>query len=122
RIEGVTVPFVAPTTTRASWFVYVVRLAPHIQRDQIVRRLDERGIPSRPYFNPIHLQPFYRQRFGYVPGDFPVTEHVAASTLAVPFFGTMSEEQVNAVCDALREVIDEVAATKSMKKTTDEHR
>ncbi|PYV03788.1 MAG: polysaccharide biosynthesis protein [Acidobacteria bacterium] len=122
KIEGVTVQFVAATPTRASWFVYVVRLAPHIQRDQIVRRLDERGIPCRPYFQPIHLQPFYRQRFGCMPGDFPVTERVAASTLAVPFFGNMSEEQVNAVCDALREVLDEAAAGKSMNETTDEHR
>jgi len=47
---------------------------------------------------------------------------VAASTLAVPFFGNMSEEQVNAVCDALREVLDEAAAGKSMNETTDEHR
>jgi dTDP-4-amino-4,6-dideoxygalactose transaminase len=107
NLEGVTVPFVAPTTTRASWFVYVVRLAPHLHRDDIVRRLDARGIPSRPYFNPIHLQPFYRQRFGHMPGDFPVTERIAASTLALPFFGNMSEDQVNAVCDALRQVIAE---------------
>ena len=102
-----TAPFVAPSTTRTSWFVYVLRLAPHIQRDQIVKRLDERGIPSRPYFTPIHLQPFYRERFGFMPGDFPITERVAASTLAVPFFGNMSEEQVNKVCKVLRETIDE---------------
>ena len=106
-IEGVTAPFVAPSTTRTSWFVYVLRLAPHIRRDQIVKRLDERGIPSRPYFTPIHLQPFYRERFGFMPGDFPITERVAASTLAVPFFGNMSEEQVNKVCKVLRETIDE---------------
>jgi len=104
-IEGVTAPFVAPTTTRASWFVYVVRFAPGVDRNQVMSRLEERGIPSRPYFTPIHLQPFYRQRFGYAPGDFPVTERVSASTLALPFFSNMSEKQVSAVCDILQEAI-----------------
>ena len=108
EIEGVSPPFVAPTTTHTSWFVYVVRFAPDIDRDLIIARLDERGIPSRPYFSPIHLQPFYRQRFGYQPGDFPITERVAASTLALPFFGNMTEEQVDCVCGTLRAVIAQV--------------
>jgi dTDP-4-amino-4,6-dideoxygalactose transaminase len=109
-IKGVTTPFVAPTTTRASWFVYVVRFAPEIDRNRVMSMLEYKGIPGRPYFSPIHLQPFYRQRFGYAPGDFPITERVAASTLALPFFSTMCEEQVSVVCDALREVIADTCA------------
>jgi len=105
EIAGVTAPFVAPTTTRSSWFVYVVRFAPGVDRNRVMSLLEERGIPSRPYFTPIHLLPFYRQRFGYTPGDFPVTERVSASTLALPFFGNMPEKQVSAVCDILQEVI-----------------
>jgi dTDP-4-amino-4,6-dideoxygalactose transaminase len=105
EVEGVSAPFVAQTTTRASWFVYVVRLAPELDRGRIMRLLQDQGIPSRPYFSPIHLQPFYRQRFGYAPGDFPITEQVAASTLALPFFGNMSQDQVAVVCDILGQVI-----------------
>ena len=105
EIEGVTAPFVAPTTTRSSWFVYVVHFAPEIDRNRVMSLLETQGVPSRPYFTPIHLLPFYRQRFGYAPGDFPVTEQVAASTLALPFFGNMSEEQVSLVCVVLREAI-----------------
>ena len=67
------------------WFVYVVRLHPEIDRDRVIGRLAERGVPARPYFSPLHLQPFYRATFGFRPGDFPVTERVAASTLALPF-------------------------------------
>ncbi|HKI18679.1 MAG TPA: DegT/DnrJ/EryC1/StrS family aminotransferase, partial [Isosphaeraceae bacterium] len=59
------------------------------------------GIPSRPYFVPIHLQPLYRLRFGFKPGDFPVTERIARTTLALPFFTEMTEEQVDYVCDRL---------------------
>jgi len=105
EVEGVTILYVAPETTRMSWFVYVVRLAPEIVRNRIMADLEERGVPSRPYFTPIHLQKFYRERFGYREGDFPVTEAVARSTLALPFSSVMTEEQVDYVCGALKAAI-----------------
>ncbi|MCX7851893.1 MAG: DegT/DnrJ/EryC1/StrS family aminotransferase [Caldilineales bacterium] len=94
-------PTVTADTTRMSWFVYVVRVRPPLRRDEVIRRLAAAGIPSRPYFTPIHLQPFYRQRFGYAPGAFPVTEHLGEVSLALPFAGVMSEDQVDRVCTAL---------------------
>jgi len=54
---------------------------------------------------PIHLQPFYCERFGYREGDFPVTEAVAHSVLALPFSGVMTEEQVEYVCESLVAVL-----------------
>jgi dTDP-4-amino-4,6-dideoxygalactose transaminase len=102
EMEGITIPFVAPETTRMSWFVYVVHLATGTDRNRVMADLEERGVPSRPYFTPIHLQKFYRERFGFREGDFPVTEAVARSTLALPFSGVMTEEQVEYVCRALK--------------------
>ncbi|MBM4429704.1 MAG: DegT/DnrJ/EryC1/StrS family aminotransferase, partial [Chloroflexi bacterium] len=82
-VAGVQIPYIAPTTTRMSWFVYVIRLAPEIDRHAVMAALEERGIPSRPYFTPIHLQPFYVQRFGYRRGDFPITEALGDTCLAL---------------------------------------
>jgi perosamine synthetase len=87
------------------WFVYVVRLHADIDRDRLIGRLAEVGVPSRPYFAPIHLQPFYRKMFGFRPGDFPVTERVAASTLALPFSSRLADEEVEYVVDALVEAV-----------------
>jgi perosamine synthetase len=87
------------------WFVYVVRLRADIDRDRLIGRLAEVGVPSRPYFAPIHLQPFYREMFGFRPGDFPVTERVAASTLALPFSSRLADEEVKYVVDALVEAV-----------------
>ncbi len=95
-------PAIAPTTTRMSWFVYVVRIKAPANRDEVMRRLSEVGIPSRPYFTPIHLQPIYRQRFGYQHGSFSVTEHLGEVSLALPFSGVMTEDQVEYVCQHLR--------------------
>lgn len=100
-LETVETPRVVPSTTRMSWFVYVVRVAPSVDRDGLVNRLKDKGIPSRPYFTPIHLQPFYRERFGWGPGDLPVTEDLGDRSLALPFSSVMTEAQVDAVCEAL---------------------
>jgi dTDP-4-amino-4,6-dideoxygalactose transaminase len=67
--------------------------------------LQENGVPSRPYFTPIHLQPFYREKFGYQRGDFPVTEYLGDVSLALPFSGVMTEEQVDYVCQQLHSAV-----------------
>ena len=109
EIEGVEAPQPAPYTTRMSWFVYVVRLAPEYDREQIIKALAAKGVPARPYFKPIHLQPYYVQRFGYRPGMLPTTEAISQRTLALPFFGKMTKDQIDYVCDALAEVLHQYA-------------
>ncbi|HZW04425.1 MAG TPA: DegT/DnrJ/EryC1/StrS family aminotransferase [Anaerolineaceae bacterium] len=107
--EQVQIPFVAASTTRMSWFVYVVRLDPAIDRDGLIDRLQAEGIPSRPYFTPIHLQPFYRQKFGYRRGDFPTAEALGDHSLALPFSSVMSEAQVETVCRHLLRLTAEMS-------------
>jgi dTDP-4-amino-4,6-dideoxygalactose transaminase len=105
EIPGVEAPQIAASTTRPSWFVYVVRFDPGIDRDRVAALLGEGGIPARPYFLPIHLQPYMVERFGYQEGDFPVTEDLGRRGLALPFSGVMSEGQVDQVCHALARVL-----------------
>jgi dTDP-4-amino-4,6-dideoxygalactose transaminase len=105
EINGVEVPVVVKETTRMSWFVYVVRFDAAINRDQLAEKLKERGIPVRPYFIPIHLQPYMMEQFGYRRGDFPVTEDLGDRGLSLPFSGVMTEDQVEIVCETLRDCI-----------------
>jgi dTDP-4-amino-4,6-dideoxygalactose transaminase len=87
------------------WFVYVIRLKSVMVRDEVLGKLARRGIPSRPYFAPIHLQRYFVERFGYEPGDFPVVEDLGTRGLALPFSGIMNESEVGIVCDALRQIL-----------------
>jgi perosamine synthetase len=96
----------APFTSKPSWFVYVIRILPPASRDKVIERLAQEQIPSRKYFSPIHLQSFYRERFGYQPGDFPVTERLGDQNLALPFSGVMTEDEVETVCFALRKALE----------------
>ena len=97
----------APDGADVDWFVYVVRLDPGLDRDRMIGQLQDRGVPTRPYFAPLHLQPLYQQEFGYGEGDFPVTERVARSTLALPFSSVMTDPDVDRVVEALVEAAAE---------------
>ncbi len=98
QVDGVEIPYTSPSTTRMSWFVYVIRFDKNISRDKTAARLEQAGIPVRPYFLPIHLQPYMIKRFGYHEGDYPVTEDLGRRGLALPFSSAMTEEQVDFVC------------------------
>jgi dTDP-4-amino-4,6-dideoxygalactose transaminase len=102
KMSGVRPPTIESFTTRMSWFVYVVHFDAQVDRDALAKRMTARGIPVRPYFLPIHLQPYMLERFGYREGDFPHTEELGRRGLALPFSGVMNEEEVEAVCQALR--------------------
>jgi|WetSurMetagenome_2_1015567.scaffolds.fasta_scaffold95656_2 perosamine synthetase len=104
-VSGIELYKVDPSTSRMSWFVYVVKFAHGFDRDKIAHELTARGIPVRPYFAPIHLQPFMVERFGYRAGDYPITEDLGERSLAIPFSSVMTEGMVEQVCGELRQVL-----------------
>jgi len=90
---------------RRSWFVYVVRLPAGVDRNAVVTELDRRGVQTRDYLPAIHLFSFYRERFGFRAGQFPVAEDAARRGLALPMFPGMTEEQLDRVVAELTDVL-----------------
>ena len=99
-IEGVEAPIAGRGAERRSWFVYVVHLGDEIDRDATIARLAERGVAGKAYLPCIHLFPHLRE-LGYGEGRFPVAEAASAHSLALPFFPSLSEAQVDRVCQEL---------------------
>ena len=92
----------------ASWFVYVIRLADNFtqsDRDTIIAHLREAGVGCSNYFVPIHTQPYIMETLGTKPGDFPITEHIAARTIALPFFANLTAKHVARVKTELINVL-----------------
>ncbi|NLS44914.1 MAG: DegT/DnrJ/EryC1/StrS family aminotransferase [Firmicutes bacterium] len=113
EIPGIKLPFIAPEVTKMSWFVYVIRVGtdestPERQsevRNYVMTRLGEAGIGCRPYFTPIHLQPFYEEKLGLREGMFPITEHAGRTSIAIPFHNHITEDEVEYVAEALEEAL-----------------
>ena len=90
---------------RRSWFVYVVLLDRGIDRNSVMARLADEGVASKPYLPSIHLQPYYRERFGYEEGMLPVAEDASRRSLALPFHPGLAVEDQEYVVDALRRAL-----------------
>ncbi|HXV56276.1 MAG TPA: DegT/DnrJ/EryC1/StrS family aminotransferase [Gaiellaceae bacterium] len=100
-VDGVEAPLPDDGDHVRSWFVYVVRLPRGVDRDGVIGRLAAEGVASKPYLPSIHLQPYYRQRFGYAEGVLPVSEDASARSLALPFHARLPAEDQERVVDAL---------------------
>lgn len=104
KIEGIEIPFAA-SWAKVSWFVYVIKLPfgyTSQDRDRIMGDLQRSGIQCSNYFQCIHLQPFYRETFGYKEGNFLIAESISARTIALPFYNNLTEEKIRFVVKKLK--------------------
>ena len=102
-IDGVHLPPMLDRTN-ASWFVYVIRLADEFtaeDRNAVIAHLRQAGVSCNNYFVPIHTQPYIIEALGTAEGDFPITERIAARTIALPFHSQITDDQVARVREAL---------------------
>ena len=73
-----------------------------VDRDVFRKRLLDRGIETQIHHPPIHLEPYYRKRFGYDDGDFPNAEAFGATVVTLPLYSTMTREEVGQVVEAVK--------------------
>ncbi len=89
-----------------NWHLYVIRVREtEVSRAELAQGLKERGIGTSVHYYPIHYHPYYRERFGYRQGDYPVTEREFERILSLPLFPKMSEGDVERVVEAVRDVL-----------------
>jgi dTDP-4-amino-4,6-dideoxygalactose transaminase len=99
--DGLVLPCSDRGDEQRGWFVYVVQLPKGADRSAVIEALAASGIQSKAYLPCIHTMPPYRERFGFKGGEFPIAERVAECSLALPFFTSITEAQVERVCEAL---------------------
>ena len=100
-------PFVSEHVVPA-WHFYAVRLNLNYLsagRDEIFRALRAENIGVNVHYVPVHLHPYYRQRFGYRSGDFPLAEGAFETLITLPLFQSMSDQDVDDVVRAVALVV-----------------
>jgi len=105
RVHEVDAPHADDDDHVRSWFVYVVKLAPGIDRDAVIERLAGAGVEAGVYVPCVHLQPYMRERYGFAEGMCPVAEDAASRTLALPFFTGIDPADQERVVAALRAAV-----------------
>jgi perosamine synthetase len=106
-IEGLDLLCADDEEHERSWFVYVVALPEHIDRERVIAALEARGVQTARYLPCIHLQSYMREQYGFREGLCPVAEATSARTLALPFHTGLDEDDQAYVAAALRDALSE---------------
>ena len=84
---------------------YVVMLPDNADRDKVKAQMLEQGIETTIGTIHIPLIKYYREKYGYSEGDFPMADKVFKQSLTLPLFETISEEEQGRVIDTLKRII-----------------
>jgi perosamine synthetase len=87
-----------------AWHLFVIRLVEgraRIGRNELIEKLKAAGIGTSVHFIPLHMHPYYRETYGYSPGDFPVAHDLYGRSLSLPIHPRMTPADVDRVIDAV---------------------
>jgi perosamine synthetase len=97
-----------PANVESNYYKYVALLDDGIDRADIKKELKEKygvGLSGEVYELPCHLQPIFKDLYGFKDGEFPVAEDLCKRQICLPVFATMTDEQARYVIDSLQEVL-----------------
>ena len=108
-LPEIQIPRCAPHVQHA-WHLYIIQLNTQrlsIDRRDFIKALKNQNIGASVHFIPLHLHPFYRDTFGYQPGDFPQASAVFEGIISLPIYPRMTEANVDAVISAVKRIVAE---------------
>lgn len=111
NVRGVTIP-TKNLPGKTSLHLYIIRVEKDeldIGRDEFIEELNAMNIGTSVHFIPVHLHPFYRRNYGTKEGDFPIAEGIFDKIISLPLYPSMTEEDVEYVANAVREISEKHA-------------
>ncbi len=102
-VSGITFPTIVPKS-RSAYHMFVVWVDP-LRRDTLRKELEARGIQTSVHFNPIHLEPYWQEKFGYGPGTHPVAERLGLGVISLPLHLKLTSVQQQFVIHSLRSLL-----------------
>jgi dTDP-4-amino-4,6-dideoxygalactose transaminase len=107
EVEELTLPSVHPDRIH-SWHLYMIRLhlnALNIDRADVIKKLKEAGISTSVHYLPLHMHPYYHEKFNYAPEDLPCAAGLYQEVISLPNYPDMTLEAVEYICQHLKEII-----------------
>lgn len=107
-IDEVELPPLCEEGSQHSWHLFILRIRPElleVGRNRFIDELKSVGIGASVHFIPLHLHPFYRNQYGYRPGDFPHAEDAYNRCISLPIFPGMTDSDVDRVLNAIEKIV-----------------
>ena len=103
--EDISIPFVPDYVTRHGWYMYTIEVNEKINRDKVVEELANEGIETRLSFPPVHIQPYYIQKFGYKKNDYPTSLRAWEKLINLPISPNLSETDQEYVMEKTSSIV-----------------
>ena len=109
-VEGIRLPKITCSFEDHSWHLFVLLVEPpetggRISRDEFIQKLSQLGVATSVHYIPLHLQPYYRDRYHLAPDDFPNSTWVYKRCVSLPIFPDMRTDEVDHVVDCIKRVM-----------------
>lgn len=109
-IDELEMPPAGDVNVEHAWHLFILRLRSEMLmtgRNEMIQELKQAGIGTSVHFIPLHLHPYYRDRFGYRPGDLPNAEDAFARCISLPIYPDMTDAEVDSVAAAVEHFVQE---------------
>ena len=107
NIPSITLPK-SNVENKHSWHLYVIQIKPEqlkINRKEFIDKLKEYNIGTSVHFIPLHRHPYYKNKFGYSPKEFPNSEYIYNNSISLPIYPKMTGPDVDYVIQALKHIV-----------------
>jgi dTDP-4-amino-4,6-dideoxygalactose transaminase len=107
QIEEIILPQLQPNRIH-SWHLFVIRLRLerlNINRSQFIDQLKEAGIATSVHYTPLHMHPYYREKYGYKPEDLPCMAAVYPQIITLPLYPDLTDDDIQYVCRTIRDLV-----------------
>jgi dTDP-4-amino-4,6-dideoxygalactose transaminase len=103
-VDGVTLPFQRPDSIH-SWHLYVIQIDEKvfgISRNEFIEKLKEAGIGTSVHYLPLHMHPYYIDKYGFEAADFPVAQSLFQKMVSLPIYPTLADTEIARIADAVK--------------------
>ena len=107
-LTEIIIPELNPLDSNSAWHIYIIQLNLEklkVGRKEIYEALRAENIGVNVHYIPVHLQPYYRNKYNYHQGDFPKAERYYSRTITLPIFPKMAKNDIKDVIKAVKKVI-----------------
>lgn len=110
KIDKIITPAEDEKNTRHGRHLYAILLKPEkikMTRNEFIDKLIKKNIGSGVHFTPVHLHPYYRKKYNYKKGDFPIAEFIGKRTVSLPLGANLSKKNVTYIINAVKDILNE---------------
>tara|TARA_B100001758_G_C18407860_1_gene613416 strand:- start:1462 stop:2637 length:1176 start_codon:yes stop_codon:yes gene_type:complete len=102
-------PFISPNTTKHSWHLYVISLHLEqlsINRNEFIELMSKKGVGTSVHFIPLHIQPYWRDLYGFVENDFPKSIESFERNVSLPIYPDMTKDEIKFVVESVKDILN----------------